>query len=146
MILNVRQNNFRLPMAKRTITVMAPFIIPQPGEKPKDYPDDTASLHVGHNGESYVFYWVYRSDCPRYIRPATGEVRRLVTTFTGETRSNKKHGKVILVFEDFLEDIAGGSVAPEWDWAEWLPYCPDRPSNGTLQSLPPGIALPPGYE
>ena len=133
-------------MAKRTITVMAPFIIPQPGEKPNDHPDDTARLHVGHNGEGYTFYWVYRSESPLYIHPATGEVRRWVMNFTGETRSNKKHGKVILVFEDSLVGDAKGSVIREWDWAEWLPYCPDRPSNGTLASLPPGTPLPPGYE
>ena len=133
-------------MIKRTVTQVAPFIIPPLETGSEVTPDNPASLHLVHNGESYAFKWVPKNHHPQFINPSTGEIRRLVTNMTGDTRSNQKHGRIILAFEDSLASDSDGSVIPEWDWAEWLPYCPECPTNGTLQSLPPGIPLPPGYE
>ena len=130
-------------MAIRTVTQIAPFVIPAPGDPPQGFPDDKASLHMGHTGEGYTFYWVYREDSPRVINPATGDVRRWIMNFTSQTHHNSEHQKIRLVFEDSLESDEGAPAIREWDWAEWVPYFPDHPANGNLQSLPANTTFDP---
>ena len=106
-----------------TITHLAPFDFPIPAGNGLEFPS------VCHNGESFVFRAVHFDDLPKFLNTKTGLVRSLALVLACNIQDLPKHGKVKLTFGYLMVSPDGEANLGDWDWSEWVPYCPACPSS-----------------
>ena len=102
-------------MNPRKITVQAPPIIPKSPGKGFSF------LHIVCTDSEFQFEWVPLNESPIYIRPKTGEKRRLTMSLTNDISKLPKHGKVVLTFEALLVSDSG-EIYKKWNPSEWFPH------------------------
>jgi hypothetical protein len=102
-------------MNPKQITVQAPIQIP-----PAPQSGGTHFLHVIDTADGFAFRWVPLSDCPVYVRSTTGERARLTMSLTNRIADIPKHGKAVLIFEEFLATEDGSKRYSTWNPNEWF--------------------------
>jgi hypothetical protein len=103
-------------MNPKTITVQAPVQVPLAPKEGLHF------LHVLCGDSGFVFRWVSLADSPLYIRPKTGEKRRLIMSATSNMSELPAHGKVVLTFEEILASEDGKPAYTTWKPDEWFEY------------------------